>query len=257
MQRHRFYAPPTQINHPEIQLNEDEAYHLTRVLRLGVGAVVYAFDGAGHEYECRVAHADKRSATLHVQQTLTDAVDSPLRLTLAQALVKGDKFDWIVQKATELGVARIVPLITDNSDIRKAEERAEQKLTRWRRIALEAVKQCGRRTLVEIVEPQTFAEFCANDESESRWLLAERDGQHHPTLPAELSSLTVAIGPEGGWSQAERDLAQQHQFIALQLGQRVLRTETAAVAAVTLAQWLCGDYNLPDCHSTNGLNNRQ
>ncbi len=242
MQRHRFYAPPTQRNDSQILLNEDEAHHLTRVLRLQQGATVYAFDGAGIEYECRVAQADKRTVTLEIQHQLTDAVDSPLRLTLAQALVKGDKFDWIVQKATELGVTCIVPLITDNSDIRKAEERAEQKLARWRRIALEAVKQCGRRTLVEIVEPQGFAEFCANDQSELRWLLAERNGQPMPTLAATVNSLSVAIGPEGGWSDAELALAHEYQFNALQLGRRILRTETAALVALTLAQAHCGDW---------------
>lgn len=242
MQRHRFYAPPTQISGSQILLNEDEAYHLTRVLRLHQGATVYAFDGAGNEYECRIAQADKRTVTLDIQHQLTDAVDSPLRLTLAQALVKGDKFDWIVQKATELGVTRIVPLITDNSDIRKAEERAEQKLTRWRRISLEAVKQCGRRTLVEIIEPQSYAEFCATDQSELRWLLAERNGQPMATFSADVTSLSVVIGPEGGWSDAELATAQQHQFSALQLGRRILRTETAALVALTLAQANCGDW---------------
>ena len=242
MQRHRFYAPLAQINGSQILLNEDEAHHLTRVLRLHQGATVYAFDGIGNEYECRVAQADKRTVTLEIQHQLTDAVDSPLRLTLAQALVKGDKFDWIVQKATELGVTSIVPLITNNSDIRKADERAEQKLARWRRIALEAVKQCGRRTLVEIVEPQSFTEFCANDQSEMRWLLAERNGQPMPIVSADVTSLSVVIGPEGGWSDAELALAQHHQFNALQLGRRILRTETAALVALALAQATCGDW---------------
>ena len=252
MQRHRFYAPSAQINGSHILLNEDEAHHLTRVLRLGTGAMVYAFDGAGNEYECRVAQADKRTVTLDIQHQLTDAVDSPLQLTLAQALVKGDKFDLIVQKATELGVTRIVPLITENSDIRKAEERAEQKLARWRRISLEAVKQCGRRRLVELAEPQGFADFCATDQSEMRWLLAERDGNELSCAPPSnssplinsplVSSLSVAVGPEGGWSNTELELAQARQFMLLQLGRRILRTETAAIVAVTLAQARYGDW---------------
>jgi 16S rRNA (uracil1498-N3)-methyltransferase len=246
MQRHRFHAPPAQIDGNQIQLDQDETHHLTRVLRLSTGATVYAFDGAGNEYECRVAQTDKRSVTLDIRQTLTDAVDSPLHLTLAQALVKGDKFDWIVQKATELGVTRIVPLITDNADIRKAEERAEQKLARWRRISLEAVKQCGRRTLVEIVEPQSFAAFCETDQSQVRcpvrWMLAERDGEPFPFNAYSYNSLAVAIGPEGGWSESELALARFHKFALLQLGPRILRTETAAVVAATLAQAAYGDW---------------
>lgn len=242
MQRHRFYASPAQIQANQITLHEDETHHLTRVLRLSAGATVYAFDGCGHEYECTVANTGKHAATLDIQRALTDAVDSPLQLTLAQALVKGDKFDLIVQKATELGVTRIAPLITENSDIRKAEERAEHKLTRWRRIALEAVKQCGRRRLVEITEPQSFAAFCATTDSEARWLLAERAGQPLPFTPQARVSLAVAVGPEGGWSDAELALARQHQFTLLQLGRRILRTETAAIVAATLAQTLHGDW---------------
>jgi 16S rRNA (uracil1498-N3)-methyltransferase len=244
MQRHRFYAPPAQINDTQITLNEDEAHHLTRVLRLSTGAQVFAFDGAGNEYACVVSHTDKRTATLTIERQLTDAVESPLELTLAQALVKGDKFDLIVQKATELGVTRVVPLITENSDIRKAEERAENKLARWRRIALEATKQCGRRRLLEISEPIRFVDFCVSDKSKIRWLLAERDGAHSPFQPiANATSATVAVGPEGGWSDDELKCARQNQYAVLQLGTRILRTETAALVAITLAQAQLGDLN--------------
>jgi 16S rRNA (uracil1498-N3)-methyltransferase len=239
MQHHRFFAP--NIAGAQITLDRDEAHHLTRVLRLGAGATVFAFDGCGNEYECTVANTGKQSVTLDIRHALVEATDSPLQLTLAQALVKGDKFDWIVQKASELGVTRIVPLITEHSDIRQSEERAEHKLGRWRRIALEAVKQCGRRRLVEIAEPQTFAALCVATNSEMRWMLAERDGTALPLARQAVTSATVAVGPEGGWSDAEFALAHQHQFTLLQLGRRVLRTETAAIVAVTLAQTLAGD----------------
>ncbi|MEK7830830.1 MAG: RsmE family RNA methyltransferase, partial [Acidobacteriota bacterium] len=149
MQRHRFHALKSQISDSQILLAADEAHHLARVLRLSIGDTVFVFDGEGCEWECEIAGVNKREADLTIIRQLTDEVESPLRLTLAQALVKGDKFDWVVQKATELGVTRIVPLITDHSDVKRAEERAEQKLERWRRISLEALKQCGRRRLVE------------------------------------------------------------------------------------------------------------
>src|SRR5262245_15476107 len=122
MQRHRFYAPRTQFTGAIVRLDEDEAHHLVRVLRLGEGARVLVFDGIGNEWECEVVRAGKREVELNLLRQLNDPVESPLQLTLAQALVKGDKFDWVVQKTTELGITRIVPLLTDYAETRRAEE---------------------------------------------------------------------------------------------------------------------------------------
>src|ERR1041385_3240693 len=140
MQRHRFYAPPSHLSNSRITLDPEESHHLARVLRLTEGARVFVFDGEGAEYECEVARVSKQAVELAALARLTDEVESPLHLTLGQALIKSDKFDWVVQKATELGVARIAPLVTEHSEVRKIEERAEHRLQRWRRIALEAVK---------------------------------------------------------------------------------------------------------------------
>jgi 16S rRNA (uracil1498-N3)-methyltransferase len=241
MQRHRFYAPPAQINDTQVTLAADEAHHLTRVLRLPVGAQVYAFDGCGNEYVCEIAQLDKHTATLSIVEPLTDTVESPLQLTLAQALIKGDKFDWVVQKATELGITRIVPLITEHSEIRRAEERAENKLQRWRRIALEAVKQCGRRRLVEIAEPLPLPQFCAADTSELKLIFSERGGRRLRALPSETASVTLTVAAEGGWSDAELANATQQGFASVYLGARILRAETAAITGVALIQHLFGD----------------
>ncbi|HMV84676.1 MAG TPA: 16S rRNA (uracil(1498)-N(3))-methyltransferase [Blastocatellia bacterium] len=244
MQRHRFYATQSQISDSEILLDGDESHHLARVLRLREGATVFAFDGEGREWECTVAQIGKRESALSIVQQLTDEVESPLHLTLAQALVKGDKFDWIVQKATELGVTRIVPLLTYHSDVRRAEERAEQRLQRWRRISLEALKQCGRRRVVEFAEPIGFADFCASGSAGRNLIFSERDGRPLRELAAELqplSQLSVSVASEGGWSDAELNAAEANGFLAVHLGGRILRTETAAIAAVALAQHLFGD----------------
>jgi len=244
MQRHRFYAPPSDTSASRVTLDPDESHHLARVLRLPEGARVFVFDGEGAEYECEVTRVSKQAVELSVITQLTDEVESPLRLTLGQALIKGDKFDWVVQKATELGVTRIVPLATDHSDLRKAEERAEHRLQRWRRIALEAVKQCGRRRLVEITEPVSFAKFCESGEDQTKLIFSERGGRGLREVSAERtpsSSVSLAVASEGGWSDAELKLADEHGFIPIHLGARILRTETAAVAAVTLAQHLFGD----------------
>ena len=244
MQRHRFYAPPLKIHHSRVTLEPDESHHLTRVLRLAEGARVYLFDGEGAEYECEVTRVSKSGAELTILTPLTDEVESPLRLTLGQALIKGDKFDWVVQKATELGITRIVPLATENSDVRKVEERAEHRLSRWRRISLEAIKQSGRRRLVEIVEPISAEKFFAESEAEVRLIFSERGGQSLSEVASSHAScraVALAVAPEGGWSQTEVESAIQRGFIPIHLGHRILRTETAAITAVALAQHVFGD----------------
>jgi 16S rRNA (uracil1498-N3)-methyltransferase len=239
MPRHRFHAPPAQISAGLIALATEEAHHLSRVLRLGPGARVYVFDGAGQEYECVVKSAERGGAQLEILRRLEDEVESPLRLTLAQALVKHDKFDWIVQKSTELGVTRIVPLLTEHAETHRGEERNARRIERWRRVALEALKQCGRRRLVEIIEPLEFPRYLAGETSELKLIFHERGGGG--LAPSSVASVALAIGPEGGWSEAESTLALAHGFAPIHLGPRILRAETAAIAAITLAQHLAGD----------------
>lgn len=241
MQRHRFFAPPAQIIGENIFLEAEESQHLARVLRLLPGAIVFAFDGAGIEYECEIAVVHKAHAQLKIRSRLGNEVESPLHLTLAQALVKSDKFDWVVQKATELGVTQIVPLITEHSEFRKAEN-LDGRVQRWRRIALEATKQCGRRKIPVITEAQKFTDFCQvhGDADALRFILSEREGKSWEKK-VDAHKVAVAIGPEGGWHESELALAASHNFTAIHLGARILRTETAAVTAVSLAQFLFGD----------------
>jgi 16S rRNA (uracil1498-N3)-methyltransferase len=245
MQRHRFFAHPSHITASRITLDAAEAHHLSRVLRLRCGARVFVFDGAGAEFECEIARASSRSVELLVIAELQRETESPLRLTLGQALIKGDKFDLVIQKAAELGVTRIVPLATEHSDVQMREGRADNRLTRWRRIALEAARQCGRCTLVEIAEPKSFAEFCEVDDDQMKLIFSEQGGHRLEEIVKQTRlqppSASICIGPEGGWSQAELNLAEAHGFIPVHLGARILRTETAAIAAVSLIQHLFGD----------------
>ncbi len=248
MQRHRFHALKSQISDSQILLDGDESHHLARVLRLGEGDHVFVFDGEGQEWECEIVSVSKREAALHILRQLEDVVESPLRLTLAQALIKSDKFDWVVQKATELGVTRIVPLLTGHSDIKlgkgRAEEKAGSRIERWRRISMEALKQCGRRRLVEIAEPIHFPAFCQSNQAHHNLIFSERGGRSLREVAVgwpSISQLNLCIASEGGWSESELQTAESHNFIAVHLGSRILRTETAAIAAVTLAQHLFGD----------------
>src|SRR5262245_28325197 len=244
MQRRRFYAKPSSFTETSVRLDADEARHLTRVLRLCSGARAFVFDGEGAEYECEVARAAKHEVDLNLLRRLDDVVESPLRLTLAQALIKGDKFDWVIQKATELGVSQIVPLVTEHSDIKRAEVRAGQRVQRWRRISLEALKQCGRRRLVEICEPALFDDFCGSTAQGARLIFSERGGDGLAEASAKLrdvNQLSLCVASEGGWSERELGKAASCGFMPVSLGSRILRTETAAIVAVSLAQHLFGD----------------
>ena len=246
MQVHRFFASPEVIDNGTIRLTAEESHHLARVLRLREGERVSAFDGLGNEWECEIAAIHKSECRLSILKKLETVVESPLRLTLAQALVKGEKFDLVVQKATELGVSRILPVITEHCEIRISDERSEQRLQRWQRISLGAIKQSGRRRLVEIDQPVRFQQFCRGLHGEPALIFSEKAGSEKcgrglPPLAVQDSGLTVVIGPEGGWSDDEIDLATSSGLIPVHLGPRILRTETAAITAVTLAQYHYGD----------------
>jgi 16S rRNA (uracil1498-N3)-methyltransferase len=267
MSRRRFYAPPEDIGDSIITLSTDETHHLTHVLRLTPGNPAFVFDGCGREYKCTFSSIAGNRARLEITETLSDVAESSLHLILAQALAKGEKFDLIIQKATELGVTRIVPLMTRYADIKLDDQLIPRRLERWRRISLEALKQCGRRRLVQITTPRTLPQLLDNvaqpDVTNAAGLSidsSETPGRKPPTSATLLfserggvgitealegipksASIVALIGPEGGWSDDEVDLLNQRGSKAVSLGPRVLRTETAAVVAITLIQHLMGD----------------
>jgi 16S rRNA (uracil1498-N3)-methyltransferase len=251
MSRRRFFAPPEDFRQDKsVTLAADEAQHMRGVLRLKVGDEVFVFDGEGSEYLCRIESLRRDLAALTILKKVEAASpESPLDLTLALALLKGEKFDLVVQKATELGAARIVPVITKLSDIRLRDEKnAEKRATRWRRIALEAAKQSGRARLPLIEDPQPFdslLESASDGGEEPRLLFAERGGQSlaaalEPFL-AEVQSMTALVGSEGGWTDEEIQAARAADWRITTLGGRILRAETAAIAVIALLQHLYGD----------------
>ena len=257
MTRRRFYTPPDKIADSRVTLSADETHHLMHVLRMTPGNEAFVFDGCGREYRCSFRRVEHNHARLEISEELLDVVESPLRLTLAQALAKGDKFDFIIQKATELGVRTIAPLVTRYSDVRLDNQQKTKRVERWRRISLEAIKQCGRRRLVEIRAPRTLREFIAANEASpdespgpashpQRLLLlfSERGGVPVTDALGETSkscSVVALIGPEGGWSDDELETLNDCGCKPVTLGPRVLRTETAAVVAIALIQQVIGD----------------
>jgi len=252
MTRRRFYAPPSAFSSglDSVNLASDEARHLRDVLRLKPGDEVYVFDGGGKECQCRVEESQRDSARLKVGGEVEPArPESPLTLTLAIALLKGEKFDLVVQKATELGVSRVVPVITRHADIRLRDESdAVKRVARWQRIALEAAKQSGRAVVPEVDSPAAFAsliETSAAAPGVSRLIFSERSGQSLTEtvkeIPEKVTRMTVLVGSEGGWADEELAQARDAGWIMVTLGGRTLRAETAAITVAALIQHVYGD----------------
>lgn len=246
MSRRRFFAPREAFSKQTVTLTGDEARHLREVLRLKTGDEVFIFDGAGKEFRCTIDSA-RRDETLlsQCEEVAPNRPESPLRLTLAVALLKGEKFDLVVQKATELGVTGIVPMMTRYADIRLRDASdAEKRVTRWRRIAVEAAKQSGRAVVPSIVLPVPFETVMDDSNYSSRLMFSERNGLHLAEalkLESQPASVIAMVGSEGGWADEEISAASHAGWRILTLGGRVLRAETAAIAAMVLLQHLWGD----------------
>jgi 16S rRNA (uracil1498-N3)-methyltransferase len=255
MTRRRFYAPPSAFssNRTQARLGAEEARHLRDVLRLQRGDHVFVFDGEGHEFNCTVTELRRDFAELSVVAEIEPAKpESALDLCLGLALLKGEKFDLVVQKATELGVTRIVPLITERADIRLRDLKdAEKRVARWQRITQEAAKQSGRATVPEVAEPLAFESFIKGEFDGLRVMFSEREGATLGTIGAgellgaidarEFHAVTALVGSEGGWTDAELASARAAGWQIVTLGGRVLRAETAAIVITALLQNLFGD----------------
>ncbi|HTN31819.1 MAG TPA: 16S rRNA (uracil(1498)-N(3))-methyltransferase [Pseudomonas sp.] len=222
------------------ELPEAQAHYIGRVLRLAPGAAVQLFDGSGQEYLGELAEVSKKSVCVELCQALDGLAESPLRIHLGQGLSRGERMDWAIQKATELGVAEITPLVSERCEVRLKDERADKRLAHWRQIAISACEQCGRSVLPVIHAPLGLGDWQHQVDADLKLVLhpvAEPLASH-----ARPSSLAFLIGPEGGLSDAEVEQAIRHGFHAARLGPRVLRTETAPVVALSVAQQLWGDF---------------
>ncbi|HLM02351.1 MAG TPA: 16S rRNA (uracil(1498)-N(3))-methyltransferase [Pyrinomonadaceae bacterium] len=245
----RFYAPPENFiqGNDKITLDFEQTRHLRDVLRLRAGESVNVFDGEGKEFSAAIEEIGKRGTRLKIiAETMPRAPESALDLTLAVALLKGEKFDLVLQKAVELGVTRIVPLQTRRADAKlKDAGEIEKKLERWRKIVFEAAKQCGRARLMQIENPQNFEKFIEKFSStdstgETRVLFSERGGENFSDLKTAEKFVAVT-GAEGGWEDAEIDFARAGGFKIVTLGGRILRAETAAISIAAILQNRFGD----------------
>ncbi|VDH01731.1 16S ribosomal RNA methyltransferase RsmE [Helicobacter pametensis] len=238
----RFYVPQTFVAGEVLRLPENVCRHI-QVLRLQAGAPLVLFDGQGQAAAAELLEIGRKQALARVDKLLMESRESPLSVTLIQAVSASEKMDFAVQKGTELGVKRIVPAVSTRSNVRLSGERSEKKVRRWQEIAISACEQCGRNEVPPVVPiadlPQVLAALPAD--SGVRLLLSPHDGVPLRSLPPAQSAVLL-IGPEGGLTAEEEDLARSHGFQAVQLGARVLRTETAALAALAAMQALWGDF---------------
>ena len=219
------------------------ANHITRVLRLRSGDALTVFDGSGGEFGARIEEFRKDTVVVSVEDHRALDRESPLTLTLAQGVSRGERMDWIIQKATELGASRIVPVFTKRSVVRLDDKQAERKLQHWRAITVAACEQCGRNRLPDLVTPVDFFDVLPESfaQGATRLLLSPSGDLRIDDLRDIQTGVTVLIGPEGGLDEVEQDSALRAGFKAVRMGPRVLRTETAAIAALTILQRYFGD----------------
>ena len=236
----RLYVPAELLAGTTLALPDGPAKHVTRVLRMGEGAPLIVFDGRGQEAGVRLAEVSRKQTTVTVEAVWAGSGESPLAVHLGQAISKGDRMDYAIQKAVELGVSAITPLYTERGDVRLKGDREEKKLAHWQAVAASACEQSGRAVVPPVHPPQTLGEWLAERQEPLRLMLhlATGNGFAQSECPA---SAALLIGPEGGLSEADIQAATASHFMPLTLGPRVLRTETAPVVALTLLQHHFGD----------------
>ena len=228
-----------------IALPEAAAAHLLRVLRLREGDACVLFNGDGHDYDARIIATGKRGGEVEVTGRRAVDNESPLRITLLQGIARGEKMDLILQKATELGVARIVPVESERSEVRLDGPRLARRIEHWRAVVVAACEQCGRARLPEIEAPVAIGAIGGIAHPAGLRLTLDPQGEH--ALPALASRMpadggvAIAIGPEGGWAPRDREQLRAAGYEGLRLGPRILRTETAGLAAIAALQAMYGD----------------
>jgi 16S rRNA (uracil1498-N3)-methyltransferase len=227
-----------------ITLEGNAAHHVTRVLRLRVGEALTLFNGQGGEYAAGIDRAHDGTVTVSVDAFSDDERESPVSITLAQGISRGERMDFVVQKATELGVARIAPLLAERSVVKLDAQQADRKWNHWRAIVVAACEQSARNRLPELLQPATLGAFLREQPpaGDSSRLLLSPDGDKHIADIGKPRAVTVLIGPEGGLTREEQEAALAAGYVAVRMGPRVLRTETAALAALALLQQQCGDF---------------
>jgi 16S rRNA (uracil1498-N3)-methyltransferase len=241
----RFYVPQPRIEKGMLRIEGDEVRHIRRVLRLRTGDEIIVFDGSAKEYEGMIVEDGPSSVVIRIQNILSSKKESPLEITLAQSVLKGEKMDYLIQKATELGVKEIIPFFSSRSVPILEKSKSLRRHRRWERIAIEASKQSGRGVIPKIEPLQDYSEMLQNIPPDFlRLILWEKEGARLKEVLGGLKEkikIFFIVGPEGGLSQEEVDLAKEKGFIPITLGKRILRSETASLSLLSILQYDWGD----------------
>jgi 16S rRNA (uracil1498-N3)-methyltransferase len=242
MRLNRIYCPGPLSEGLEVDLPPAGAYHVARVLRMREGAPLVVFDGTDGEYRAEIVRVEGDQVRVKLAHHTPGTAESPLKITLVQGISRSERMDWALQKATELGVAAIAPVLTARSVVRLDDKQAAKKQDHWRAIVIGACEQCGRTRVPTVAVPTTLRNYLANTRKEGLRLVLS------PSAPGSLAGLAslpmkveLLIGPEGGLDDDELTAARAAGFMPVRLGPRVLRTETAAVVALSVLQALWGD----------------
>jgi 16S rRNA (uracil1498-N3)-methyltransferase len=241
----RFYVPELRIEKGMLRIEGDEVRHIRRVLRLKAGDEIVVFDGEGKEYEGTIVEENPISVVVRVQNILSSKREPHLEITFAQSLLKGEKMDYLIQKATELGIKELIPFYSSRSIPHLEKASRLRRHHRWEKIAIEASKQCGRGVIPVIKPLQEYSEMLQTVSSDSlRLILWEKEGTRLKEVlgrTEEKTKVFFIVGPEGGLSQEEVEQAKKTGFIPITLGERILRAETASLCLLSILQYERGD----------------
>lgn len=240
----RFFVDPGRINDNLARITGPDVIHITRVLRLGKGSTVVVLDGRGRSCEAEIVSSGRDEVVCEIKKELSPAPACPVQVTLVQGIPKGDKMDTIIQKGTELGVSRVIPLVCRRAVVKLDGERISRKVERWQRIALEAAKQCRRPDVPEVSEPAGLNSVLAGMPENCVALIPWEEENRNSLKDilyksSAVEEIYVFIGPEGGFTSGEVEQAQAAGVLPVTLGPRILRTETAGIAvlAMVLCRW--------------------
>jgi 16S rRNA (uracil1498-N3)-methyltransferase len=241
----RFYVPNPRIEQELLKVEGSEVRHIRRVLRLKVGDRLVFFDGSAKEYEGIIVEESPSSVVMKVANISSPAKESPLEITLAQSLLKGEKMEYLIQKATELGIKKIIPFFSSRSVPLLDKSKKLRRYHRWEKIAIEACKQCGRVAVPKVEPLQNYSDMLRMASSEAlRLILWEKEGRGLKEVLQGSKGMTkifFMVGPEGGMSDAEVGEAEKAGFIPITLGKRILRSETAGLCLLSILQYEWGD----------------
>lgn len=223
-----------------IELDENASRHIAKVLRMEAGRPLVLFNGLGGQYSASLIEVGKKRVSARLDEFVDADKQSPLSIHLGIGLSKGDRFEWVLQKAAELGVSQITPLFTERSEVKLNGPRLEKKMASWQQVLISACEQCQLNIVPQLLPPLRLNPWLETREDQKRFVLHHRT-EEQLDATQQVDSAALLIGPEGGLSSDEINLAEQQSFQALRLGPRVFRTETAPLAAISILQYLWGD----------------